>query len=507
MRILQFNSYADPVGGAEVYALALTSELRRRGHEVAFFGTMPDREGSEKGLRIVRRPRYDVALLTRDPVTLSALQETLREFQPDLIHIHNVYAMGLDVLECLGAFSVPVVQTVHDFSLLCPNSWCVLSDGTACTGGVGAKCFQNDCTKNYPYDAEVALHTLLRQRILASFVDLALCPSRYLTDLTKSSGVRDVQHLHYFIDPIPAEPVAERDSEHLVYIGRLEPEKGVEHLLEAMPTILAARPGARLTVIGSGSRSEALLERRDGLGLGSTVTFKSQVPRGELGHFYASATLCVLPSVWSENSPLVAYECLNAGLPMIASRIGGIPELAVDGEAGFTFTPRDAHDLAQKALRFLALSQSDRRRMSEAMRMRAGSFAVAPHVDHLEGRYRALVRERPKRTPLAVAVDADYLAVLERYGGERAHLARLYHQHVDYIGRLEGDMSHSKAESLRQVSALEELTRSVGELAGSLASERSRVEMLEGMGPRELVRRLKGALARKLRRQPLPPRR
>src|SRR5687767_8376290 len=155
VRILQVNNYADDVGGAEVYAQALTRELRQRGHAVVFFGTTPDREVQEEELRIVRRPRYDPAVLTRDPRVREALEETIQRVRPELIHVHNVYSLGIDVLELLGRTGIPVVQTIHDFGLLCPNSWCVLPEGTPCSGVVGAKCFRNNCQQNYPYDAEV----------------------------------------------------------------------------------------------------------------------------------------------------------------------------------------------------------------------------------------------------------------------------------------------------------------------------------------------------------------
>lgn len=500
MRILQVNNYADPVGGAEVYALALTRELRQRGHEVCFFGTSPDRETRDEDLRVVQRPRYDVALLTRDPAVRQALDETLQRFRPQLIHVHNVSAMGIDVLEGLGQGGVPVAQTVHDFSLLCPNSWCVLPDGTACPGGAGAKCFQNDCQRNYPYDAEVALHTLLRQRVMAAVVDLAISPSRYLADMTRAGGVREVRHLHYFIDPIASGSSAPRAANELVFIGRLEPEKGIEHLLAAMPAILRAQPSARLTLVGGGSLAEPLEARARELGLGSAVTFVRHVPRAELGRFYASSTACVLPSIWSENSPLVAYECLFAGLPMIASRIGGIPELVAEGEAGFTFAPRDPRDLAEKALKLLTLPAAERERMSKAMRRRAQDFQPAPHLERLEALYAELLRAGPGRSKPALTIDADLLALLAQYGRERAHLASLFHEHVAYIASLEQGLGQQRSEREREADqhtqSLTALERRLHDREQELEAEHRR---RQEEGQETLFRRLRRALSRPAR--------
>jgi glycosyltransferase involved in cell wall biosynthesis len=487
-RILQINNYADPVGGAEVYALALTRELAERGHAVTFFGTSPDREENAESLRVVRRPRYDARLLFLDSTVRNALEATVGRTRPELVHVHNVFSLGLDVLEFLATTGIPIVQTVHDFGLLCPNSWCVWGDGTPCPGGVGAKCFLHDCQRNYPYDPEVALHTLLKQRVLAGIVDLALCPSRYLAERMRASGARDVRHLNYFIDPIAAGAAGEREASELVYIGRLEPEKGVEHLLEAMPHVLRADPLAHLTVIGGGTREEALVERARNLGLGGSVAFRSHVPRAELGRVYATATACVLPSIWSENSPLVAYECLAAGLPMIASRIGGIPELVEDGRAGFTFAPRDPRDLAEKAVRLLALPPEERTRMSVAMRATAEGFRIGAHLDRIEELY-AEVRSRPRSMAVGSTIDRDLLTVLGEYSGERARLGALFHEHTGYIRHLEQTLADRPP-----TASAEEQGRLICELEASLAQHRERLEQLESGGPREILRRLARAL-------------
>ncbi len=490
MRILQINNYADPVGGAEVYALALTRELAERGHEVGFFGTAPDRETDEDRLRVVRRPRYDARVLFHDPVVRDALEATVARFRPELLHVHNVFSLGVDVLEFLGTTGVPIVQTVHDFGLLCPNSWCIWGDGTPCPGGVGAKCFLHDCQRNYPYDPEVALHTLLKQRTLAGIVDLALCPSRYLAERMRAGGARDVRHLNYFIDPIAAGAARERQAKELVFIGRLEPEKGLEHLLDAMPLVLRADPGVHLTIIGGGALESALATRARSMGLGSSVTFVSKVPRAELGHVYATATACVLPSIWSENSPLVAYECLAAGLPMIASRIGGIPELVEEGLGGFTFTPRDPRDLAEKAQRLLGLPADERARMSVAMRASAEAYRIDPHVDRIEELYDE-VRARPRAaTSAALTIDRDLLTVLAEYGSEKGRLGALFLEHTAYIRHLEATL----ATRTQVANPAEENASLIRELEVSLAQHRARLAALEEGGPRLILRRLARAL-------------
>ena len=352
MRILHFCNYADRIGGAEVYAQALVSAQRARGHEVALFGASPDREVDEPGLRVVRRPLYDPARLVRDPPVLQALQECVERLRPQIVHVHNVFSVALEVVDFLGRLPMPVLQTVHDYQLLCPNSWCVRGDGTPCPGGAGAQCFQHGCHRNYPYDSWGVLLAGVRQQLSSRGVDVAIAPSTYLVERLRAHGWRDVRHLPYFIDFDPGPGSVARAEAELLYVGRLEREKGIDVLLGAMPEIAREVPGVRLDIVGSGSQLEPLRALALRSGSGAAVRFLTDVPREKLGEFYSRASVCVLPSVWTENSPLVAYECLLSGLPMVGSRIGGIPEL-IEPACGLTFSARDHGELARQVIRFL----------------------------------------------------------------------------------------------------------------------------------------------------------
>lgn len=460
MRLLQLNNYADPVGGAEVYARALTRELRARGHVVGTFGTSEERAADSELEHVVRRPRYDPRVLTLDPAVRAGLETCIGRLRPELVHLHNVFSLGLDVVAYLVATGIPLVQTVHDANLICANSWCVWGDGTVCSGGIGTKCFQHDCQRNYPFDGEQAFHGLLAHRVLVDGVDVTLCGSRFLAGRMTEHGRRDVRHLPYFVEPIALPPATARAEQELVYFGRLTPEKGVDSMLDALALVRERAPGVHLTVASGGSVPRPLAARA-GL-LGSAVTMLGDVPRAELGRLHAAATACMLPSIWCENAPLTALECLASGLPMLASRIGGIPELVEEGVTGFTFRPRDARDMADTIVRFLALPSRERERMSVAMRARADAYRLDTHVARVEETYRELIgapRARPAaRTPL----DGDFLAPLVEFGREKAHLAKLFTEHVAYIAQLERTAEELSARNPTAVGLVRRLARRLG---------------------------------------------
>ncbi|HEX6884460.1 MAG TPA: glycosyltransferase [Planctomycetota bacterium] len=419
MRILHFCNYAEVIGGAEVYAHGLVESLRSRGHDVALFGASPEGEIDRAGLRVIQRPLYDRDRLVQDPAALAALRDYLQRFAPDVVHVHNVFSVALGVLQHLGTQGIPLLQTVHDFQLLCPNSWCVRGDGQPCPGGAGAQCFQHGCQSNYPYDAWGVLLSSLRQRWLSTCTGIAVAPSAYLVERLRAHGWSDVRHLPYFIDfPPPSRPVP-RSSHELLYVGRIEPEKGVPVLLRALPEISASLPEVRLTVVGGGSQLSELRALADRLGIAARLRTLQKIPRTEIAEHYARAALCILPSLWTENSPLVAYECLTSGLPMAGSRLGGIPEL-LEGGCGITFHPGDPRDLARVVIDHLRLPLAQRERMSAACRERARAFEREHHVDAVVQLYEEL-RHRPTpatRTPPELSPDG--LAMLHQVGLQQA---------------------------------------------------------------------------------------
>jgi len=420
VRILHFCNYADLIGGAEVYAHGLVESLRKRGHEVALFGASPGDEVDRTGLRVIQRPVYDPLRLVRDPAALAAVREYVQRFRPDVLHVHNVFSVALEVLHYLGTCGVPLLHTVHDFQLLCPNSWCVRGDGTACPGGAGAQCFQHQCQTNYPYDAWDVYLASLRQRLTSSCTRIAVAPSSYLVGHLRANGWREVRHLPYFVD-FPAGPRSKQRTGHeLLYVGRLEPEKGVGVLLAALPEILRGFSAVRLTLIGGGSQLPALRQQADQLGLGPAVRFVPRIPRQEISAHYATAEVCILPSVWSENSPLVAYECMQSGLPLVGSRLGGITEL-IEG-VGFTFTPGDHRDLARTVVRFLRLPLTERESLSDAAINRAQSFDRENHLRAIESMYAELA-DQPPQGNIDPIFEPDLLEVLHQVGVEHANQA------------------------------------------------------------------------------------
>lgn len=163
-------------------------------------------------------------------------------------------------------------------------------------------------------------------------------------------------------DPVPAS---------ILVAGRVEPRKGQELMVEALPAIRAAVPGVRLWLVGDDSRegaaTAALQRRARALGLEEeAIVADGAVPRSALPEIYRSAAVCVVPSAF-ENFPYTCLEAMACGRPVVGSQEGGTAEMIGDGKDGRLFPPGDVDALADVVARILS-DEDDRERMGRAAR-------------------------------------------------------------------------------------------------------------------------------------------
>jgi glycosyltransferase involved in cell wall biosynthesis len=184
------------------------------------------------------------------------------------------------------------------------------------------------------------------------------CPSAYLRDVALRWGL-DPQRVFVLPNPAPTIPdLAPRDElrrelglegNALVFAGRLGPQKAVGVLLDA----LVDADGVTLAIAGDGPE-RGTLERRVGeLGLDGCVRFLGSVPRETVLRLFRAADVSVLPSAW-ENFPHTVVEALAVGCPVIATAVGGVPEVVRDGENGLLVTPNDAAALSAAIARYFS---------------------------------------------------------------------------------------------------------------------------------------------------------
>lgn len=335
MKILIAHNAYQYRGGEDSVVESEIVLLRSRGHEVAtFFRSNDDIAGI---------PPVSVATQTLwSSRTTHELAELIRAFRPDVIHVHNTLPMiSPSVYWAAARAGVPVVQTLHNFRLMCLNAL-FLREGKVCEDcmghlpwrGVARACYRGSHAASAVVAGMLAFH-----RALGTYSSRA---SRYiaLNDFCRNKFVEGglpadrIVVKPNFVDAPAPQDLPRRG---LLYVGRLSVEKGVESLAKAAVLL----PDARLRVVGDGPLAALLDDVQGIVGLGR---LSGEAVLDEMNNTVA----VVVPSIWYETFGMVVVEAFARGTPVIASRIGALAELVSEGETGLLFEPGNAQDLADK---------------------------------------------------------------------------------------------------------------------------------------------------------------
>jgi glycosyltransferase involved in cell wall biosynthesis len=320
VRILQVHTrYREP-GGEDVVVKAEAELLRAAGHEVVQWQAQ-NPQGTSGA----------VAALALSPWNFRAARSLGRvatRLRPQVAHVHNTwFAMSPSVLPALRRAGVPVVMTLHNYRLLCANG-VLFRDGRPCEDCIGThpwhglrhRCYRDSALQSLPAAGTIAFHGLLGtwRREVSLFLAL--------NEFSRARFVRGglpPERIHvkpnFVADPGPR-TVPNSASPTVLYVGRLVSEKGLGVLLEAWRR--AAVGSLELVIVGDGSMRPAL-QRLAVPG----VRFAGRLPAEEVRRRMLAARVLVLPSLSYEVQPMAALEAVAAGVPVLASDIGGMPDL------------------------------------------------------------------------------------------------------------------------------------------------------------------------------------
>jgi glycosyltransferase involved in cell wall biosynthesis len=316
-------------------------------------------------------------------------REAVREFRgiletmrPDVVHTHELYPLISPwIIKTCASAGVPVVQICYDYRLTCPIATHFVHGQICrkCTGGREYQTVLNNCRDNLAESVGYGLRNAVarRFRLFTDYVSQFIV----LTEFGRSWLMREVgiEPERITIQPCvipmpPANPEPAR-ADYIAYAGRFAFEKGVHVLIEA-----ARRTGLPVRLAGNA-------ESHPDIGPGDNIICVPTRSPAELADFYRHARFLVVPSLWEETFSVVSAESMSHGVPVLAARIGAIPDTVLDGVTGQFFTPGDVDDLAG-AMRRLWADPALCRRLGEAGRNRvAMEFDEASHLRQLRLAY------------------------------------------------------------------------------------------------------------------------
>jgi glycosyltransferase involved in cell wall biosynthesis len=373
--------------GAETYAYHLAQQLRQDGHTVSVFHrenhiprqfvsgqVLQEEDVQVDGLgvhRVYLNPdhvfkhgalSYFKSTFHNPPIEQAFARYLDRE-QPDLIHVHHLLYLSGGLMGLAHQRGIRIVATLHDFWYFCMNAQLLRPDHTVCVknplkwlcGRCMAAQYRIRWSNVTPvlFPLFILRDSYLRQAI--SRADVLMSPSHFLMEqhAQRKFPADKMMFLEYGINLDEIGPVERHDKPHLPlrfgYIGSLTRHKGVHMLVQAFNQLPAGQ--ATLDVYGSPDAvPEYSVELKAMAGDNPTIRFRGAFDHAQIGQILSQLDMIIVPSVWYENSPVTIREAIAAQVPVIASRIGSLPEKVRDGVDGLLFEVGNTDDLTGKML-------------------------------------------------------------------------------------------------------------------------------------------------------------
>lgn len=407
-KVLLINKFNYAKGGADGYFLGLADLLQANRWDAVKFcmaseHNLPDinedlfvsqvdfhRPSAHDLLRLPLRMIYSFEAARK-------LKKLIRQEQPDIVHVHNIYhQLSPSVLVAAKKFNLPIVMTVHDWKLICPNYNMFDRQGSAeeTCDNLWHCVTRRSVNHSYLRSLLAVIEFYLHHRVFKFYerlVDVYLAPSQFVKDRLVAHGypAEKIKVLPLFIDAQKMTPDF-RPGDYVLFVGRLVKEKGFILLLEALEK---TDHNIKLKIAGLGPEYKQLEQ----LIKDKKLTGRCELVGPKFGHdlleLVRGARLLVVPSVWQEIFGLVSLEAQALGKPVLAADIGGLPETLKNQISGWLFKAGDAQALAEK----LNQLYFDKQKLETAGRagraLMITNFSAEGHFRDLEKVYREQMRK------------------------------------------------------------------------------------------------------------------
>ena len=361
MRILLVNKFHYLRGGSEKYYFELAQLLKSKGHTVGFFSmkheeniTTGDAEYFVEEIDLNTGSKLKALDVIYSQENKRLMAKALEEFKPDIVHINNFQRqLSASIIDAIKEKNIPIVMTAHDLNPICPAS-IMLYNGEVCDDCITkgyTQCIKKKCVKGSTLKSTLGvmekkyydIHKVFRK------IDCIISPSEFIKNQLVNGKLKysEIVTLHNFVNE------SERNEyvlgDYAFYLGRLSKEKGILNLIEAIGYI----PNAKLLIAGDGPEREKIEAYISEHKLDGRITLLGYQNQDSIHKYITNSRFVVIPSICNENCPYSVLEAMEIGKPIVASRIGGIPELIADGENGYLYKADDINELKEKLMLML----------------------------------------------------------------------------------------------------------------------------------------------------------
>ncbi|MGJ5673549.1 MAG: glycosyltransferase family 4 protein [Nostochopsis sp.] len=368
-KILVCTNFYPPffIGGAEIIAHHQARLLQKSGYKVAVFCgkhddslrhyslTRETYDGLDVFRVILHTQNYQIGNNFSNSDVDDVFDAVIEEFQPGVIHFHNIVNLSLGIVARARRHRIWTILTLHDHWGFCFKNTLLKQQEQVCNDY--SKC--GECLPELIDSRGRRLHIRMRQDYIAwqlAKVDRFVSPSSYLAATYVKAGLPahkisvisngvNVDRFYYIVK-IPSQGII-----RFTFIGHLGFHKGVHILITAMKLLLKRGYLGKVctvNIVGAGAMADELATFVKTNQLDAAVKLWGKVEHFQIEKVYQHTDVLVTPSIWPENEPVTILEAMAAGIPVLASALGGNLELVTDGVTGCLFEPGNAPMLADK---------------------------------------------------------------------------------------------------------------------------------------------------------------
>ncbi len=405
--------FPDCHSGTEQYCLSMARQAQRNGDEVTVLSLHWDHDRDWPPVKLFEQPYDGVPVLRLNHWRRQNPNDVLRDYEnlhlegwfravlervrPDAVHFFHLRQLGSNLIAVAKSFPARTVVNLMDFWFLCPRFTLQRGDGSLCDGppdgGKGCVACEHPGLRGVePAVGEPLLTSDPPMRLLAllrrqgtqaknlGLADAVVAPSRFLAGMFRKNGfpTERMQVVPYGlpegrIRPLPA--ARPRTPLRLGFCGVLSPWKAPHLAVEA---VLGSKAAIALCVHGRLQESmfQGYIDQMVQSAAGDPrITFAGAYGQEQAAEVFADMDALVVPSVWYENTPFVVLEAFAAGVPVVASDLGGLSEIVHDGKNGLLFRAGDAGALRAAIERLAADPELCRRLQPSQVRSAAQDYA------------------------------------------------------------------------------------------------------------------------------------
>lgn len=406
MKILLIHGVHFPAGGADKVYLNTGELLKTHGHEVIYFSFKNKRNINclQEKYFLEEPSKFRVFLnMFYNKQAAKKIDQLIRDEKPDIAHLHSFWSgMTPSICIVLRKYNIPIVHSVHDYNLICPVTTSMDSKGNICEECEGKfffkcafkRCFKGSFIKSFLLASALSFRIKFYNpiQVIDGFVFVSKFSHyqhlKYMPDLSESNTII----LYNFNTFAPISKVDKSNRKYFLYLGRLSNEKGLLTLIKAF----ARLKDIKLKIVGTGPQETLLKDTVQKAG-GNNIEFAGFKSGDELKSIISNASFNIIPSEWWENNPLSVIEAYSVGVPVIGAKIGGIPEIIVEGKTGYLFEMKNVEHLTKVITNANSLSTEEYVTMSNnAIRFAMDKFSKEQYVNVLVDFYEKMIQKIKK---------------------------------------------------------------------------------------------------------------